>query len=118
MSWAWLLPANRRDVLFRYVDLFAGCGGLSLGLENAGGESVLAVEKSDMAARTYHRNFIDASAGAVGWAEYLAQPLAAQVASGLAVTELRGVLDAHDVDLSALEVDVVVGGPPCQGFSL
>ena len=35
-----------------YVDLFAGCGGLSLGLEEAGFELALAVEKSPMAAET------------------------------------------------------------------
>lgn len=112
-------PAQMSGVqLFRYVDLFAGCGGLSLGLENAGGKSVLAVEKSDMAAQTYYRNFIDADVDADDWRRYLEQSLSKQVRSGLVVSELRNVLDARGLDLSDLEIDVVVGGPPCQGFSL
>ena len=43
---------------FTYIDLFAGCGGLSLGLEKAGFKLELAVEKSDMAAETFYHNFI------------------------------------------------------------
>ena len=44
---------------FKYVYLFAGCGGLSLGLEQAGFELALAVEKSPMAAETFYHNFIE-----------------------------------------------------------
>ena len=38
--------------MYTYVDLFAGCGGLSLGIERSHGRLALAVEKSDMAAYT------------------------------------------------------------------
>ena len=39
------------------IDLFAGCGGLSLGLESAGVQPLLAVELSPMAAETHFKNF-------------------------------------------------------------
>ena len=41
----------------RFLDLFAGCGGLSLGFEQAGLELAAAVERSPMAAETHFRNF-------------------------------------------------------------
>ena len=41
----------------RFLDLFAGCGGLSLGLEQAGLEPVVSVELSPMAAETHFKNF-------------------------------------------------------------
>ena len=41
----------------RFLDLFAGCGGLSLGFEYAGLELATAVELSPMAAETHFRNF-------------------------------------------------------------
>lgn len=104
--------------MFRFVDLFAGCGGLSLGFENAGGTSVLAVEKSDMAAHTYYRNFFNAGITSNEWATYLNQSIGAQASRGLVVAELRRVLDSSETNLPALDVDVVAGGPPCQGFSL
>ena len=44
---------------FTFIDTFAGCGGLSLGLRAAGGEELLAIEKSPMAAETYYHNFIE-----------------------------------------------------------
>ena len=42
-----------------YIDLFAGCGGLSLGLQQAGWEGVFAIERSDMAFETLRHNLID-----------------------------------------------------------
>lgn len=79
------------------VDLFAGAGGLSLGLHWAGFRSECAVEFDSAAADTYELNF------------------------GSPVT--RG-LDGRpkpieEVDFAPLagKVDLLVGGPPCQGFS-
>lgn len=106
--------------VFRYVDLFAGCGGLSLGIEKMGGELQLAVEKSDMAAHTFYVNFIDESLSAPEWHLYLKKSIADQGKAGVAVSPLRDVLDDETTmsRLVAQGVDVVVGGPPCQGFSL
>ncbi len=74
----------------RTLDLFAGAGGLSLGFELAdeGFEPVYAVENDDAAAETYRRNF---------------------------GCEVFG----NDIEYGPVypEADVVIGGPPCQGFS-
>lgn len=74
------------------IDLFAGAGGLSLGLHAAGFESVLAVEVMADAAETYRINFPS--------------------------TEVRQA-DISNIDFSPWNgVDLVVGGPPCQPFSI
>jgi DNA (cytosine-5)-methyltransferase 1 len=106
--------------VYNYVDLFAGCGGLSLGIERSGGHLKLAVEKSDMAAYTFFANFVDDSIDDDYWKQYLSSGLSNQFRKRVAVSPLRSVLDSSDeMDELALEgVDVVVGGPPCQGFSL
>jgi DNA (cytosine-5)-methyltransferase 1 len=74
---------------YSLMDLFAGCGGMTLGFEATGRfRSVFAVEWGADAAETYRRNFGDhIVAGAIESVE------------------------------SFPDVDVVIGGPPCQGFS-
>src|SRR5664279_1092685 len=74
------------------IDLFAGCGGLTLGFVQAGFIPVLAVERDPAAASTYAANF---------GGEHV----------------LNEVLQAVP-DAALPAADVVVGGPPCQGFSL
>ncbi|MHC8606941.1 DNA cytosine methyltransferase [Paenarthrobacter ureafaciens] len=104
----------------KFVDLFAGCGGLSLGLERAGGELVFAVEKSDMAARTYYHNNIASARSDADWASYLRRDIRDQAATGVVVRPLEEVLSSDDIlrHAAAEHVDLVVGGPPCQGFSM
>ena len=106
--------------MYTYVDLFAGCGGLSLGIERSGGELKLAVEKSDMAAYTFFANFIDDSINDDDWKQYVVSGLSNQFQNRVVVSTLRSVLDSKSEIESLVrgEVDVVVGGPPCQGFSL
>ena len=110
----------QRGPLYNYVDLFAGCGGLSLGIERSGGHLQLAVEKSDMASYTFYANFIDETIDDDSWKAYVKSSIENQVASRVAVSPLRDVLDNETAmsKLAATNVDVVVGGPPCQGFSL
>src|SRR5262245_1190725 len=72
------------------IDLFAGAGGLSLGLQAAGWELVAAVERDHDACETYRANVGD------------------------------HVVEAsiEDVDAADLpDCDLIAGGPPCQGFS-
>lgn len=105
-----------------YVDLFAGCGGLSLGLEKAGFELALAVEKSDMAAETFYHNFIERIKDDAKWKSFcsLDTDVLEQAKKRLVVKELREVLDCKELlkKLYEMDIDLVAGGPPCQGFSL
>lgn len=92
-----------------YIDIYAGCGGLSLGLYKAGWRGIFAIEKSKMAFETLKHNLIDKK-------KHFDWP------SWLPVTEhdINEVLKNHRNDLEKLKgkVDLVAGGPPCQGFSL
>lgn len=93
----------------KYIDLFAGCGGLSLGLHNSGRwEGVFAVEKSKDAFRTLQHNLIDKK-NHFSWPEWLEQTN----------HDINSVLKCHKKELAKLkgEIDLIVGGPPCQGFS-
>lgn len=104
----------------KYVDLFAGCGGLSLGIERAGGELLVAVEKSDMAARTFFHNLVDDASDPAAWKTHVDSPVSEQVKRRVLVRELDVLLKDEVVmnELAASSLDLVVGGPPCQGFSL
>ncbi|MFD1193801.1 DNA cytosine methyltransferase [Seohaeicola saemankumensis] len=102
------------------IDLFAGCGGLSLGLKRAGFEVKLAVEKSPMAAETYFHNFIEPVRNKADWENFLRCSTVEQARRGLVVATLEQVLTSDELleGLKAADIDLVAGGPPCQGFSL
>lgn len=106
---------------FTCVDLFAGCGGLSLGLRAAGFKERLAVEKSEMPAETYHHNLIAPVDDVEKWKrEHVGADLAEQVRRGLVVNELGALLERKELveGIAAEGIDLVAGGPPCQGFSM
>ena len=92
-----------------HIDLFAGCGGISLGLHNAGWRGIFAIEKSKMAFETLKHNLIDEK-NHFDWPDWLP------------VTEhdVSDILKGYRNELGNLRgsVDLVAGGPPCQGFSL
>lgn len=92
-----------------YIDLFAGCGGLSFGLYNAGLQGLFAVERNEDAFSTLKYNLIDNRKHFL-WPDWLEQ-------KNLDIHEL---LIHNKTQLMELEgqVDLVVGGPPCQGFSM
>ena len=96
----------------RFIDLFAGAGGLSLGLMQAGLSGLFAVEKSPHAFATLKANLIEAGPDRPRflWPEGLAP---APFSSAGLLAERRDYLAGL-----AGQVDLVVGGPPCQGFSL
>lgn len=99
----------------KYIDLFAGSGGLSLGLHATGWDGLFAVEKDPMAFETLRANLMDKSspfAGYEHWPEWLPRtPL--DIVSLLQDPAFR----ANAMSISG-EVDLVAGGPPCQGFSV
>ncbi len=92
-----------------YIDLFAGCGGLSLGLQKAGWKGIFAVEKNKDAFETLKTNLIDKE-GHFEWPDFLnKEPI-----------DIKELLTKKNKELCELsgKVDLVVGGPPCQGFSM
>lgn len=82
---------------FRLIDLFAGAGGMSLGFSESFGhnfEPVWANDFNEYAAATYNRNF----------------------GSHCIVGDIVDLLENEKFRIP--QADVVIGGPPCQGFSL
>lgn len=78
----------------RTVDLFAGCGGMSLGFQNAGFNIVAAFEFWDVAAECYEKNFN--------------HPVFR--------TDLSDIQNAIE-QIKKFSPDLIIGGPPCQDFS-
>jgi DNA (cytosine-5)-methyltransferase 1 len=78
----------------RVVDLFSGCGGMSLGFTNAGFNVVAAFDNWNPAIKIYQRNF--------------SHPILK-----------RDLLDvgARVEEIASLLPDMIIGGPPCQDFS-
>lgn len=105
---------------YKVVDLFCGCGGLSLGLEEAGFELALAVEKSPMAAETFYHNLIKGLNNEDEWKEYTQRTLLEQAEEKLIVDDIKNVVNSKELisSLKKQNIDLLVGGPPCQGFSL
>lgn len=94
----------------RFIDLFAGCGGLSLGLMQAGWQGVFAIEKTPDAFETFNCNFNAQSARhRFHWPHWL--PQSAMTTSALLLSYKDRLKDLRDT------VDLIAGGPPCQGFS-
>lgn len=93
-----------------------------MGLEAAGFHLELAVEKSDMAAETFYHNFIERIPSKEFWKEYTSphNSIENQAKSKLIVNELQKLLDNPNIieSLKSKEIDLIAGGPPCQGFSL
>ena len=56
--------------MLTHIDLFAGCGGLSLGLHNAGWQGLFAIERDPMAFETFERNMLGEDAPYPGFADW------------------------------------------------
>ena len=94
------------------LDLFAGAGGLSLGLEQAGWDVVAAVDNDAHALKTYAFNRPCAN----GHAERSDVTLVRNLDLSDPVSR-KAIADAVRERLDGQELGAVVGGPPCQGFS-
>jgi len=93
-----------------FGDVFAGCGGLSLGLINAGWKGLFAIEKNTDAFETLKTNLISDQQKYFNWPQWLPT-----VPTG--VTSFAKQYSSHLSDLKG-NLDLLAGGPPCQGFSL
>ena len=89
-----------------FIDLFCGCGGFSLGLMRAGYQCLAAIDSDEVATQVFRENLSD-----------FRHPKLRPAQNVLG----RDLTDFPPEDLAKLighkRVDVVVGGPPCQGFS-
>lgn len=111
----WLVPAdaikpddnrhqNGRIVggkKFTCLDLFSGAGGLSRGFYDAGYDVVLGVDNDSMALKTFKENHGSAAVMQLDLFDHSN------------ISKITQYLDKNDISL-----DVLVGGPPCQGFSI
>lgn len=84
---------------YNIIDLFCGCGGLSKGFEEAGYKTLLGVDIEQAALNTFEKNH----EGAVG--------MNLDLSAYDSFDKIDKVIDGRNVD-------VIIGGPPCQGFSL
>ena len=78
----------------KFIDLFAGCGGMTLGFQNAGFEAVAAFDNWEPAIQVYRANFVHDThkLDLSNWQESLST-------------------------LNSYQFDMIIGGPPCQDFS-
>ena len=92
-----------------YIDIFAGCGGLSTGLLKAGWTGLFAVEKNADAFSTLEHNLIDKNKHFL-WPDWLE----------VKEHDINELIKEHEKDLLNLQgkITLVAGGPPCQGFSM
>ncbi|MBU1657786.1 DNA cytosine methyltransferase [bacterium] len=92
-----------------YIDLFSGCGGLALGLHNAGWKGLFAVEKSKDAFSTLKHNLIDNNSN-FDWPDWLPKQN----------HDINNIIEEHEEKLKLLrgKISLIAGGPPCQGFSM
>jgi DNA (cytosine-5)-methyltransferase 1 len=93
------------------VDLFSGAGGLSLGFEQAGFDVVAALEYDPVHAAVHAYNFPKTAV--------LCENVTAVSADDVRNAALAGYrMHGREANSWNREIDVVFGGPPCQGFSL
>jgi len=81
----------------KIVDLFCGAGGLSEGFKQAGFKSILGIDTNDKALETFKINHKGAKT----------------INKDISQLTSKDILENTDV-----EIDLIIGGPPCQGFSI
>jgi len=80
------------------IDLFCGAGGMSYGFEKAGFNVLLGIDSDENAIKTFNKNHKSAKG--------LCRDITL-----LSVNEIKGIIGNK-------KIDVIIGGPPCQGFSM
>ena len=83
------------------IDLFSGCGGMSLGLEAAGFDIAASVEIDPIHSLVHHYNF----------------PYGVTICQDISQLSCKELLIAIENKGFKTDIDVISGGPPCQGYS-
>ena len=81
------------------IDLFSGCGGFSFGLQESGFDVLLGVDNDPIALKTFEMNHKNS------------KTLLLDLSEKASINKIVNSLGQN-------KVDIIVGGPPCQGFSL
>ena len=81
----------------KILDLFCGCGGISEGFQLAGFDVAGGIDFNPESIETYRKNF----------------PKAQAIVADLSLFNEQRIIN----EFGGLSIDVIVGGPPCQGFS-
>lgn len=84
--------------MYKFIDLFCGCGGLSLGFEMAGFTAVAGLDFKEAAIKTYRNNFTNAKG----------------ICADISTIDKEHIKEMFG---NLTDIDVIIGGPPCQGFS-
>ncbi|MDW3715481.1 MULTISPECIES: DNA cytosine methyltransferase [unclassified Pseudomonas] len=93
-----------------FIDAFAGCGGLSLGLMQAGLTGRFAIERDSFAFATLKANLLaEGGLHQYAWPDWFPQ-------EPVGIVEFLNNYRNQLEELSG-NIDILVGGPPCQGFS-
>jgi DNA (cytosine-5)-methyltransferase 1 len=90
------MKANKK---LRAIDLFCGCGGITSGLRSAGFEVLAGIDYEPKYIQTFRHNFPDTKALCVD------------------ITSLAPAKLMAELGIKRGELDLLAGGPPCQGFS-
>lgn len=88
----------KQSIQYTYIDLFSGAGGLSLGFDKAGFINMFALDKDSESCKTYRYNFPT-------------HHLIETDISALTNSDIKNFVNHR-------QIDVIIGGPPCQGFSM
>lgn len=89
------------------IDLFSGCGGMSLGFQKAGCGVIAGIEIDELAATTHERNF-----------SYTSQETEKNLNKDITTLSPKDFADELNKKFGKKQsVDVIIGGPPCQAFA-
>ena len=95
-----LMPMPRKEEKMRVISLFSGAGGLDIGFQRAGFETAVLLEKDAACCRTLRKNLPDT-------------PIIEGDINDVTTDRIL-----RTAKLKPLEAALVIGGPPCQSFSL
>lgn len=90
---------NTQKIQWRAISLFAGAGGCSLGFKKAGVDIIAAFENADAAIATYNMNF------------------GSNICQNVDLESCNFLQLRNQLGLRCGELDLIIGGPPCQGFT-